>query len=108
MHPEAPSSKLARPSSESEAAATEPYFEAQEGVWCGLHALNNYLGGPYARRADCGLAAARTPPLEQKAAAADAEAKEKSWQLLRQTCFVPGSGSMSACPLKTTYGGQQK
>ena len=22
------------------------YFEKQDGAWCGMHALNNYLGGP--------------------------------------------------------------
>ena len=29
------------------------YFEAQEGAWCGMHALNNYAGGPYITRQGC-------------------------------------------------------
>jgi hypothetical protein len=33
----------------SEAA---PYFEKQDDAWCGMHALNNYLGGPYVDKAD--------------------------------------------------------
>ena len=33
------------------------YFEEQEGAWCGMHALNNYLGGPYVKRDDCRRAA---------------------------------------------------
>ena len=31
----------------------EEYFEAQEGEWCGMHALNNYKGGPYVDRDAC-------------------------------------------------------
>ena len=33
------------------------YFEAQQGSWCGMHALNNYLGGPYVTADDCVRAA---------------------------------------------------
>ena len=29
------------------------YFEAQVGAWCGMHALNNLLGGPYVTQDDC-------------------------------------------------------
>ena len=29
------------------------YFEEQEGAWCGMHALNNYLGGPYVNKNGC-------------------------------------------------------
>ena len=32
-------------------------FEKQDGVWCGMHALNNYLGGPYVTRDACRRAA---------------------------------------------------
>ena len=46
LRPEAPPSKPVRPSSGSGAALAEPYCEARASVWCGLHALNNYLGGP--------------------------------------------------------------
>ena len=28
------------------AASSWAYFEKQDGAWCGMHALNNYLGGP--------------------------------------------------------------
>ncbi len=33
------------------------YFEAQQGAWCGMHALNNFLGGPFVDRAACRAAA---------------------------------------------------
>ena len=33
------------------------YFEAQEGAWCGMHALNNYLQGPYVTKDACRTAA---------------------------------------------------
>ena len=46
VHPDAPSSNRARRSPESDAAVAEPYFEALEGVWRGLHVLRNYLGAP--------------------------------------------------------------
>ena len=41
-------------------AASSPtlYFEAQVGGWCGMHALNNYLQGPYVTQGSCQLAAA--------------------------------------------------
>ena len=29
------------------------FYELQEGGWCGKHALNNYLGGPYVQKDDC-------------------------------------------------------
>ena len=86
VHPEAPSSKLARPTSESEAALAEPYFEAQEGAWCGLHALNNYLGGPYVRRDDCGLAAARVCTMLSQAGDGDAELP--AWHLNPDTGWL--------------------
>jgi hypothetical protein len=35
------------------------YFEEQApGGWCGMHVLNNYLGGPYVTKKDCVRAAA--------------------------------------------------
>ena len=34
-----------------------PYFEHQEEAWCGMHALNNLLGGPYVTKSDCRAAA---------------------------------------------------
>ena len=33
------------------------YFEPQQGAWCGMHALNNFQGGPYVTRTDCRRAA---------------------------------------------------
>ena len=33
------------------------YFERQRGAWCGMHALNNYKGGPYIDRDACRRAA---------------------------------------------------
>ena len=37
----------------------EPYFESQVGAWCGMHAMNNYLGGPYVSKEACRAAAAQ-------------------------------------------------
>ena len=73
LQPEAPPSKLARPSSDSEAAVVEPYVEAQEGAWCGLHALNNYMGGAYVGREDCRRAAARISAMLSQPGGGDAE-----------------------------------
>ena len=39
--------------SPSSSSALELYFERQECAWCGMHALNNYLGGPYVNQDDC-------------------------------------------------------
>ena len=33
------------------------YFEEQRGAWCGMHAINNYLRGPYVTEDDCRWAA---------------------------------------------------
>ena len=33
------------------------YFERQSAGWCGMHALNNHLGGPYVTPDDCRAAA---------------------------------------------------
>ena len=33
------------------------YFEKQSGAWCGMHALNNLLGGPYVDKRSCETAA---------------------------------------------------
>ena len=40
-------------------SSAEPYFEAQVGAWCGLHALNHYRGGPFVTQDACRRAAAR-------------------------------------------------
>ena len=33
------------------------YWERQRGAWCGMHALNNYAGGPYVTEDACRAAA---------------------------------------------------
>ena len=33
------------------------YFETQSGAWCGMHALNNYRGGPFVKKDDSRRAA---------------------------------------------------
>ena len=30
-----------------------PYYEIQVDAWCGMHSLNNFLGGPYVTQEDC-------------------------------------------------------
>ena len=47
----APRTPQALPSSSS------PYFEAQIGAWCGMHALNNFIGGPFVTMDACERAA---------------------------------------------------
>ena len=37
----------------------DKYFEMQDGPWCGMCALNNFLGGPYVTKEDCTAAARR-------------------------------------------------
>ena len=46
----------------SSSSALEPYFERQVDAWCGMHALNNYLGGPYVTQDACKRAARRWSP----------------------------------------------
>jgi len=38
-------------------ASDSAYFEKQSGAWCGMHALNNLLGGPYVDKRSCETAA---------------------------------------------------
>ena len=33
------------------------FFQPHEGAWCGVYALNNYMGDPYVTRTDCMRAA---------------------------------------------------
>ena len=40
------------------AAEGDVYFEVQQEAWCGMHALNNFRGGPFVSKDDC-IAAAR-------------------------------------------------
>ena len=40
-------------------SSAELYFEEQVGAWCGLHALNHYLGGAYVTQDACRRAAVR-------------------------------------------------
>ena len=49
------------------------YFESQVGAWCGMHALNNLLGGPYVSQADCRSAALEVRRRLTQAGAGDVE-----------------------------------
>ena len=49
------------------------YFEAQDAAWCGMHALNNLLGGPYVTKDACGLAARRVANELSQVGGADQE-----------------------------------
>ena len=42
-----------RASASSSCVNGDTYFEAQVGAWCGMHALNNFLGGPYVTENAC-------------------------------------------------------
>ena len=55
---EAPSGRQALAASASAHQANiAEYFEPQIGAWCGMHALNNYTGGPHVDRESCRRAA---------------------------------------------------
>ncbi len=41
----------------AQAGACSEYFEEQDAGWCGMHALNNYLGGLYTTQDSCRSAA---------------------------------------------------
>ena len=50
------------------------YFETQApGAWCGMHALNNFLGGPYVTRDACRRAASRVVAALSQIGNGDAE-----------------------------------
>ena len=49
------------------------YFEMQDGAWCGMHALNNYKGGPYIQKEDCRRAAVHAYNRLSKALGGDAK-----------------------------------
>ena len=56
------------------ALQSDVYFEEQRGAWCGMHALNNYLGGPYVTAEACERAARQVVFSLSQAGAGDAEA----------------------------------
>ena len=58
-----------------------PYFERQVGAWCGMHALNNYLGGPYVAQSACKLAANRVVAILTGAGLRDAESLDDAKEL---------------------------
>ena len=58
----------------SATSATVPYFEQQEGAWCGMHVLHNYLGGPFVNKDACRRAAGEVSAMLPQGANGDAEA----------------------------------
>ena len=70
----------------------EEYFEEQRGAWCGLHALNNYLGGPYVTEDACGLAARQVVRALSEAGGGDlSEGREEAYR----NHLHPGTGFLS-------------
>ena len=57
--------------------APELYFDMQVGAWCGVHALNNLLGGPYVTQEECRFAARQVCRQLSQAGAGDTEAMEE-------------------------------
>ena len=49
------------------------YFENQTGAWCGMHALNNFLGGEYVNEETCRRAARRVVQALSEAGHGDTE-----------------------------------
>ena len=76
--------------SPSSSSALELYFERQEGAWCGMHALNNYLGGPYVNQDDCRRAARRVVSMLVAAGSRDAESLGDAEKLQEHIDFRTG------------------
>ena len=51
-----------------------PYYEIQVDAWCGMHAINNFLGGPYCTRDDCRRASSQVVAALSEALGGDVEA----------------------------------
>ena len=56
---------------------TSPYYEVQVGAWCGMHAINNYKGGPYCNEDDCRRACSQVVRLLSQAGGGDVEARSQ-------------------------------
>ena len=41
------------PTTHGDIQVMQPYYEIQVDAWCGMHSLNNFLGGPYVTQEDC-------------------------------------------------------
>ena len=68
------------------------YFEEQRGAWCGLHALNNYLGGPYVTENACELAARQVVrALSEAGGGGASENREEAYR----DHLHPGTGFLS-------------
>lgn len=52
-----------------------PYYEIQVDAWCGMHAINNFLGGPYCTREDCRSASSQVVAALSEALGGDVEAQ---------------------------------
>ena len=50
-----------------------PYYEIQIDAWCGMHAINNFLGGPYCTRDACRDACSRVVAALSQASGGDVE-----------------------------------
>ena len=58
--------------------APQPFFQPQEGGWCGMHALNHYYGAPVVEKGDC-LAAVREFAKRTGQREADHLFRESGW-----------------------------
>ena len=67
-------------------SSSSSYFEIQVDAWCGMHALNNFLGGPYVTKDACERAAVQVARRLSEAGVGDAE--ELSEHLDRGTGFL--------------------
>ena len=65
--------KKRKTSGTSGEAARGVYFEEQDDAWCGMHALNHFLGGPYVTKPDCKAAARQIAEQLSQVAGGDRE-----------------------------------
>ena len=71
VHSSKPAQLSPRPRSDS--FSTIPYCEVQIDAWCGMHALNNYLKGPFVTPEACRLACAQVVDAFSQVSGGDTE-----------------------------------
>ena len=77
QQPAAPEGLSQRPVATDTHQHVSPYYEIQVDAWCGMHAINNFLGGPYCTRADCRSACSQVVVGLSQAAGGDVEASAR-------------------------------
>jgi len=75
--PVAPEGFSQRPVAMHTGQHVTPYYEVQLDAWCGMHAINNFLGGQYCTPADCRSACSQVVAALSEAMGGDTEASAR-------------------------------